>query len=392
MTVLGNRRVNPNPCNETEMREAIRQIAEFIDNPDVFFENINLVNLTYTPTTNTLEVGAGAGIDTFKVKVSAADTLEEYLHDSMKDAAVFDADVGEDVLVYGAIADPAANEKLRIFVDVSTAPGYEATGTVVWTHQDNVWTLQNLDTFTTNLFNSITLVGLTFVGDTLTATGAEKYRLVRGKCVDPVIADDVAFYIYEIDPLAGGNDPSNGDPQFQLLVRNIHRDAYDRGEYCVAAWNDDVLLNPEVDWEALPKQGQLTDQESGLFLAELSVDISPGSVSSLTPGDGDIYAVGKGGNTTHLGGRRLFNPFPIRLPATAAGTPLTYACARTYRHNPDLDETEEDDEYTVHGLDPLHILASLPGYADEKILWVGDPGDEISVGLGWSSVICVPGS
>lgn len=95
-------------------------------------------------------LGSGGG-DNFKVKVSGADTTDQYLHAKFKDSATYSATA--DAIVGAAITDAAGDENVRMFLDGSGITGYGSipdgeTWPLVMARVGSAYTIQFSDTFT----------------------------------------------------------------------------------------------------------------------------------------------------------------------------------------------------------------------------------------------------
>jgi hypothetical protein len=113
----------------------------------------------------------------------------------------------------------------------------------------------DVDYIFTSLVN---LSGLTWNSDTntLNVTGgsAGRYILIRGKCIGAVATSDAEFDIDNVEVLAGELDPSGGDPDTPVTVRNIWSDRYTDREFATASFvAGDVSETEEDEWDALKK-------------------------------------------------------------------------------------------------------------------------------------------
>jgi len=125
------------------------------------------------------------------------------------------------------------------------------------------------------------------------------------------------------------------------------------------------------------------DSASGVFVCTLSGQISAGSESAAGVGSGTVKKILPGGQYEDLGTRIILNPFVIALPATVLGKDLVYPCSKTH-----TAESEDDDEYTLLGNDPLHLLASLDGYGQKTSLSVGLGGGSSVDDMEWLGGDC----
>jgi hypothetical protein len=116
----------------------------------------------------------------------------------------------------------------------------------------------------------------------------------------------------------------------------------------------------------------------GVFICTLYDTIQAGSTGSRGVGGGTVYSCGPGGGNAALGDRTIYNPFGIPLPSSGI-----YTCLKTFAHatNP------TSDEFTITGIDPLHLLASLDGFGEKKALAVGEGQANVST-IKWLGEEC----
>lgn len=106
---------------------------------------------------------------------------------------------------------------------------------------------------------------------------------------------------------------------------------------------------------------------SGTFVCTLNSDFPAtiaGDEVEMQGGTGVVYEILPAGELSLLGSRQIYNPFRILLPAAGGGETIQYTCAKTTEV-----EGSDDDEFTITGIDPLHLLASLTGFAANKLLY-----------------------
>jgi hypothetical protein len=118
----------------------------------------------------------------------------------------------------------------------------------------------------------------------------------------------------------------------------------------------------------LADAGGGADGAAGLFLCTLSSPVSPASLITHTMGIGTgvVYKI-DGNAFTGIGTKTIFNPYQISLPATAATHTIIYTCQKT------KVETDGQEKFTIVGIEPLHLLASLFGFQADKILYTIGP-------------------
>jgi hypothetical protein len=75
----------------------------------------------------------------------------------------------------------------------------------------------------------------------------EKFRLIRGESVG--IQSGGTILIDNVDVLAGGEDPTNGNPATQVTVQNIWGTTYADNEKVQAVYNEDLGGTELTDWE-----------------------------------------------------------------------------------------------------------------------------------------------
>jgi hypothetical protein len=181
--------------------------------------------------------------DSFKVLVTSTDPLPEYLHSSIQDNATYVTKA--DIIVASATDTTDAKDyKERFFVDVSAITGYSDKDFFLLALEDNQSKYVTSDAVAAEIFNNLTLVGITFVGDTLTATAVEKNRLIRGLCKGAVAATMSTFPIDGVLPLSGGLDPVSGNPVTEVTVSNVQKEAFPDNTPVTAIWNG-------TNWELL---------------------------------------------------------------------------------------------------------------------------------------------
>lgn len=90
-------------------------------------------------------------------------------------------------------------------------------------------------------------------------SASETYRAIRGSVLGDVSTTTAFFLINNIIPLAGGLDPSEGDPIAAVVVANIHGQSYYTGESVVALYSPAVTAL--ANWEALKKASGSSDVE-----------------------------------------------------------------------------------------------------------------------------------
>lgn len=113
---------------------------------------------------------------------------------------------------------------------------------------------------------------------------AEKNRLIRGQVIGAV-AGGTHFLIDNVWVLAGGLDPSGGNPAAAIVVANIYGQTFADNELVTAVYSPGVTLNPPADWEALKKG--VGSSSSLLQFAEVYSTITAQSVWG-TPGTGTV--------------------------------------------------------------------------------------------------------
>lgn len=80
-------------------------------------------------------------------------------------------------------------------------------------------------------------------------SGAENFRLIRGESVGNQSGGTIL--IDNVDVLAGGLDPSGGDPGVQVTVQNIFGQSFTDNEAVQAIYNEDLGGTDLTDWEAI---------------------------------------------------------------------------------------------------------------------------------------------
>lgn len=215
----------------------------------------------------------------------------------------------------------------------------------------------------------------------------ERYRMIRG---DYYATVDVPAKIIEIDHVVRlastvdpRSDPLSAVERVRVKVVDGELD-FESGDKIYAAYSPGVSAAPVADWESLPKTKPTA--ASGPFMCTLSGTVSAATASDAAPTTGEVFRILRAGAFDSLGTRTILNPYRIELPATAVGTTIQYTCQKSYEHDPE-DETESDDEFTITGIDPLHLLASLDGFAELKALFVPSGGTAAS-DIKWRGKVC----
>ena len=217
----------------------------------------------------------------------------------------------------------------------------------------------------------------------------ERYRMIRGDYYGTV---NVAARVIEIDNivrLASSVDPRS-DPASsteKIRVKVVDGELnFQGGDKIYAVYSPGVSALPVADWESLPKTTPAA--AAGLFMCTLSGSVSAATATNAAPTTGEVFRVQPGGAFDLLGQRTMYNPYRISLPSAAVGTTIHYTCTKSYEHDPE-DETEADDEFTIIGIDPLHLLASLDGFAEMKSLSAPQGGGSAVTGIKWLGTPCV---
>lgn len=278
-----------------------------------------------------------------------------------------------------------------------------------------------------------------------TISGTETYRLVRGLVKGAVTADDATFVVDNVTPLAGGLDPVSGNPATELEIFNsqlesfrdnapitaiydgltwqtiiverrrlirgqavgavsgsgtfsidnivvwasgldprtdptnaaetvtvsnaVHSESYTDNEIVEAVFN--VVAN---QWEAMRKSSS-TGQ---LFVCELNSTIAGRSGTTMGTGSGTVYTIGAGSTLTAIGGTQtIYNPFLFPMPDSVPGGTVSYTCIKTH-----------ESAWTITGVDPVYILASLTGFAQHKILWASAAASPVAEDMEWAGAEC----
>lgn len=80
-------------------------------------------------------------------------------------------------------------------------------------------------------------------------SGRETFRLIRGQSVGA--QSGATVLIDNVDVLAGGEDPTNGDPGVQVTVQNIFGQSFSDNEAVQAIYNEGLGGTDLTDWEAV---------------------------------------------------------------------------------------------------------------------------------------------
>lgn len=274
-------------------------------------------------------------VDSYSVLVTNADTTPKFLHNCFNLNAAYTANA--DILVgTETVGAAATNQTERLFVDVSEIAGWAGTGDFFLGMHNNVVSWM--------AFSDVISGGGGYGGGyAIVVSGATIH-------FDPteIAGFAPAFQIY----MHFDDATTKFDPLWQTV------DNYDPTEVRVLSTNG----TGGFTWAGKPSAGA-----SGTFTCTLTGPVSAGSEGTMGTGSGTVYSISNGAGTNFEGARTIFNPFKISLPDFSAGTAIIYTCARTYVHR--SDEAPEDDQFTITGIDPLHLLAFLGGYGAGKALY-----------------------
>lgn len=80
------------------------------------------------------------------------------------------------------------------------------------------------------------------------ATGTDRYRLIQGRVVSSVTPEMTSFEIDGVVVLAGGLDPSGGNPSATITIVNAQQEAFAADETIVVVWYDSGI---DSGWSTL---------------------------------------------------------------------------------------------------------------------------------------------
>lgn len=143
---------------------------------------------------------ASSGTDDKTVRVNSAGDTAEYLLPSMYFQASYET--GEDLPVYADYTTSAGNEKLVVFIQADQITGHSHLTPILLGKDDNAWKFFRASDFVS--------------GDTLI------YGVVKGNVAygtTDIIVDNVVA-------LAGGDDPSEGNPATEITVTRTQQEAF----------------------------------------------------------------------------------------------------------------------------------------------------------------------
>lgn len=105
--------------------------------------------------------------------------------------------------------------------------------------------------------------------------GNEKFRLIRGQSVG--VQSGATVLIDNVDVLAGGLDPTNGNPATQVTVQNLFGQTFSDNEAVQAIYNEGLGGTDLTDWEAIKTT---SGTETYRAIRGIAVgDISPGAAT-----------------------------------------------------------------------------------------------------------------
>jgi hypothetical protein len=111
---------------------------------------------------------------------------------------------------------------------------------------------------------------------------------------------------------------------------------------------------------------------SEIFVCTLETGIDPSIAadgSDMQDAPGTVYEILSGGILNELGTRTIHNPYRSVLPEEVNSLKVQYTCDKTF-----AGTSENDDEFTIVGLDPFWLFASLQNYGPGKLLMVNGLG------------------
>lgn len=310
------------------------------------------------------------------IACTADDSVADYFHASIFDVATYAA--GADLIVKAETQGGAGtNQKERFSVDVSAIPSWSASGAILlgaFNGTSGYFTIEAIGSFIVldeTFIDNLTELVVDIVGENF-----EKPRLIRGQAVGDVSTGTPGFNINNVKALASGTDPTMGDGSATVAVINFYGQKWDDLEWVVCVYNEGT-----GQWETLKRSVDGLDGASGLYFCTLDAPLEASNTSALTGGLGLVYVIGKGGLLTELGARTIYHTNPYDIPGVGA----QYPCAKTYLHHEDLDETEEDDEFTITGPDVLNLMKIQTGFAANKAFF--STTSDI-FGMGWYGKTC----
>lgn len=173
----------------------------------------------------------------------------------------------------------------------------------------------------------------------------ERHRMIRGRTYIAVEAEDARFQINNIRVLSSGLDPRTDptDHTERIWVANYNDDEYEAGEDVYAVFLGENV-DPDANWEALPKTGSANS-----YTALASGAISAGSPSAPNSGTGNVYEH-TSGSINNLGDKTLKNPFGHSVMGALALTKI------------------DDDNFLIVGFDLFHALWLRDGFGARKYL------------------------
>jgi hypothetical protein len=151
----------------------------------------------------------------------------------------------------------------------------------------------------------------------------EKFRLIRGESVG--IQSGGTILIDNVDVLAGGEDPTNGNPATQVTVQNIWGTTYADNEKVQAVYNEDLGGTELTDWENF-KTTAGTEQYRvirGLTVGAVAASAATFTIDNVIPlASGNDPVSGNPATTitvrnVQLGIPKSGETFPDNTPVTA---------------------------------------------------------------------------